>query len=770
MNNYSVVGKPVPRIDGIAKATGQAKYTFDLVLPGMLYGKILRSPHPHARILHIDTSRAERLPGVKAVITARDTLGKPYGNWRRFPELMDEYTLAVDKVRYIGEQVAALAAVDEDTAEEALDLIEVEYEPLPAVFDPREAMKDGAPLIHEGVKNNIRPAAVRHIEYGNVEQGFKESDYIREDRYYLQPVAHTAMEPHVALATSEPDGKLTIWTSTQTPSYIQWLLASTLGMKEGNIRVIKPYVGGAFGGKIELFACDFCSALLSKKSGRPVKIAYSRKEEFTTTRRKHPVFYEVKTGVTKDGTLVARQSKAILDAGAYVGMSPTACFLAGFFQVFPYRIPNFKYDGYPVYTNSSPTGAMRGFGGTQATTSSEFQMDRIAEDLGIDPAEIRLRNTVEPGWEIPDAKVTTCGFTECVQKVVEATSWKEKRGKLPYGRGVGLAGYSFLSGGVFNWIDTKFAFSAAVIRLNPDGTADLYVGSADVGQGSDTILAQIAAEELGIPMDDIRVIAADSALTPPDLGAWGSRQTLMTGNAVKAAAANAKKQLLEVAAVILKPNIIHELECKGGKVFVKARPERALSIAEVGEAALRAHDGQAIMGRGSYTPRGVGITTPAYSFGAQVAELEVDVETGKVKMINVTTAHDCGQAINPMQVAGQLEGSIAMGQGYALTEELISARGEIVNSSFRDYKIPTAVEVPPLDSILVETYEPLGPYGAKEAGEGLVNPVAGSIRNAIYDAVGVWMDELPITAEKLLRAIKATKEKKPEELRACTKV
>ncbi len=750
MSEYSVVGKSLPKIDAVAKATGEAKYASDLALPQMLSGKILWSPHPHARILNIDTSKAKRLAGVKAIITGENTLGIKHGCWRRYPALLDKLALAIDKVRYIGDEIAAVAAIDEDIAQEALELIKVEYEPLPAVFDIEEAMKENAPQIHDNIERNI--SITRHIEWGNVEEGFKNSAYIREDRFFLQPVVHACMETHSAVASFDGNGRLTVWTSTQCPYFIQCLLAMTLGMKEGNVRVIRTYVGGGFGGKNELYGDEFCAALLSKKAGRPVKIVYTREEEFTITSRRHPMIYELKTGVRRDGTLVAKECRAFLDGGGYNSMGATALYLTGFLQTFPYKLSNYKYDGYHVYTNKSPSSSMRGFGGPQAVFAGESQFDMIAEELGIDPIEMRLRNAMTPGYEIPGQfKLSSCGLSQCLEKVAESI---KKRGKLPSGRGIGVASYGFESGGIFNWFDTPYAFSSALMRIDIDGTVNLFTQASDIGQGSDTVLCQIAAEELGVHVEDIRLIAGDTALAPVDIGAWGSRQTLMAGHAVKAAAADAKRQLLEVATVKLSPNIVYELECKDRRIYVKSRPERGIPFEEVVQAAIRSKDGEAIIGRGVYTPRGKGMVSPAYSFGAQVVEVEVDRETGQVKVLKAATAHDCGQPINPLAVEGQLEGSISMSMGYALSEELLTEAGKILNPNFADYKLVRAPDMPETETFAVETFEPEGPFGAKEAGEGLTLPTAAAIANAVYNAVGVRIKDLPITPQKVLKALR----------------
>ena len=752
MKEYSVVGKRVPRIEAAVKATGSAQYTDDMSLPAMLCGKLLRSPHPHAAILNIDTGRALALPGVKGVVTGKDTLGVKYGLWRMYPNLLDEYPMAMDRVRFIGDEVAAVAAIDEDTAQEALELIRVEYEELPAVFDPLKAMEDGAPQIHEGVDRNI--SVTRHVAFGDVERGFEESDHIREDRFVTQAVHHANMEPHAALASFDASGKLTLWSSTQSPYIVQVLLAMTLGMREGDIRVIKPHVGGGFGNKIELFPLEFCSALLSRNTGRPVKIAYTRAEEFIATRRRHAIIIELKTGVKKDGTLVARQCQNILDGGAYNSLGPTATFLSGFFHTLPYKFPHFKYDGAHVYTNKAPAGAMRGFGQTQPYFAGETQLDIIAGELGIDPLEIRLKNACEPGHEVGRvAKVSTCGFTECLEEAARGAGWKDKRRSREEGRGIGMGSYTFLSGGSFNWFRTPQAFSNALVKAGEDGSVNLYTGSSDIGQGSDTTMCQIAAEELGLGMEDVKITVADTETTPMDIGTWGSRVTLMAGNAVLGAARDLKGQLFGAAASQLGTET-GELEAGGGNIYVRGDPKRKMAFSEAVAAAVKANKGNALIGRGSYHPEGKGIVSPAFAFGATVAEVEVDRETGRVKVLKVTTAHDCGMPINPMSVEGQLEGSVHTGLGQTLFEQEITDRGKVVNASFLDYQMPTSRDMPQIDMIEVITDEPEGPFGAKEAGEGLVGPTVPAIANAIYDAVGVWVKDLPITPEKVLKALK----------------
>lgn len=750
MSKYSVIGTRVHRVDGTDKVSGRAKYTFDVVLPEMLQGKILRSPHPHAKILNIDTTKAEKLVGVKAVLTGKDTFGRKNGIWRRFPELCDEEILCRTKVRYIGDPVAAVAAVDEDTAEEALDLIEVDYEPLPAVFDPLEAIKEDAPQIHEGVELNIN--VTRHIEWGDVDEAFKKADYVREDQFKCASQAHMCMETHCAVASFGLDGKLTVWTSTQSSYYIQRLLADMLEMREGDIRVIKPTTGGGFGGKFELDSSQFCASLLSMKIRKPVKIVLSREEEFTASKRRTPMYVYTRLGAKKDGTLLAKEIRVITEGGAYTGMGATCLYLCGFFSSFPYRYPSYRYDGYRVYTNTAPTSAMRGFGAPQATFVGEGQLDMLAADLGIDPIEIRRKNGMVPNYVVPgQATIQSCGLPECLDAIDKHI---KKRGKLPPDHGIGIAAYGFMSGGIFNWFDTPYAFSSAIVRINVDGKVDLFTGACDIGQGSDTTLSMICAEELGVHLDDIRIHAADTGICPVDLGAWGSRQTLMTGNAVKMAAADAKAQLLEFAQARLAPNIVYDLDIKDRFVHLVDRPEKGLPYEDVVRQAIRGKDGECIIGRGHYTPHRKGMVSPAYSFGVQAVEVAVDRETGKYRLVNVMTAHESGQVINPLGIEGQLEGAIMMAGGYGLCEDQPMDDGRILNPSIAEYKLIRSLDMPETEILEIDTYEPEGPFGAKEAGEGLTNPTAGAIGNAIYKAVGVRINSLPITPEKVFTALR----------------
>ena len=755
MEEYAILGKDIPRNDARAKATGSAMFTDDMKLPGMLHGALLRSPHPHARIVSIDTSRAAKLPGVKCVMTGQDLPKVTFSNWRLYPATMDEYALANDKVRFIGDEVAAVAAVDRDTALEAVNLIKVEYEVLPGVYDVDAAIANGAPVLHEPTPNNI--SVDRKIQYGDIEKGFAESDYVREDVFTVHAVSHAYLEPCSSLAACDLDGRITLWTSTQTPYIVQCLLALTLGMRENDVRVIKPYIGGGFGGKMELRPWETCAAFMAKKTGRPVKITLTREDELTFGRRRHPMKIRSKVGFKKDGTLVAKDLHILLDGGAYNSMGPTATYLSGNFGAMLYRYPSYRFLGEHVYTNKPPAGAMRGFGAPQTLFAAETQMNMAAEELGIDPIELRLKNAMVPGDEIPEvAVISSCGLVESLQEVAKMSDWKRKRAeyKKGGGKGIGIGCYSFISGGVFNWFNTQFPFSTAEVRAFDDGTVHLLTMASDIGQGSDTALKMILAEDLGLKMEDIRITSGDTAITPQaDLGSWGSRVTLFAGRAVLEASRKLKEKLFGAVSARFNLNVIYDFECKEGRVQAAGRPKYGLSFGEAVAMVQKMNRGEPLVERGSYTPRGKGMVSPAFSFGAQVSEVETDMETGKVQVKKMWTAHDCGTVINHMAVEGQLEGSIQMGLGYALTEQFIMHEGKTLNTSFLDYKMAHAMDMPESEHVCVPSYEPEGPHGAKEAGEGLVIPTAPAIGEAVYHATGYRCKDLPITPEKILKAM-----------------
>jgi 4-hydroxybenzoyl-CoA reductase subunit alpha len=767
MNKYTVINPHEPfrvlnthvhNIDGIAKVTGRATYTFDVKLPGMLYGKILRSPYPHAKIIKIDFSKAMEIPGVIAVVTGKDTLGVKQGIWRRYKDLCDEQILPVDKVRYIGEPVAAVAAVTEEIAEKALDYIEVEYEELPATFEPLDAIKKDAPEIHEGFERNIN--VTRHIEWGEVEEAFEEAEYIREDWFKCGGQAHMCMETRAAVSSYTPEGKITIYSSNQSPYYMQGLMAGVLGMREGDIRVLSQYVGGGFGGKFELDGAIFCSAILSMKTFKPVKICYTREEDFIATKRRTPMFYYTRTGVKKDGTFCAREAKVFTNGGAYTGMGATALYLTGFFHSFPYRWKGYRYDGYRVYTNTLPSTSMRGFGAPQAMWCSEQQIEWIAADLGLDPIEMRRKNSHYEGYVVPgQATIASCGIDQCYDEI---RTWIKSKGKLPKDRSIGISACGFMSGGIFNWFDSPYSFSSAVVTVNNDGTVELHVGAQEIGQGSNTTMAIICAEALGVKVGDVKVHSGDTDHCPADLGAWGSRQTLMAGNATKMAAEDAKKQLLEFAYAQSGLNIVYDLDIKDSWVHAIARPERGETFEALVKRATRGKDGQRIVGRGYYTPHRKGMISPAYSYMLQGVEVEIDEETGKIRLLDSMTAHDCGQPINHLGLMGQLEGAFSMAAGYGYLEYMPFEDGKMMNPNLVDYKMIRSTEMPPANIAEIDTYEPEGPYGAKEAGEGLTNPTAAAIGNAIFHRFGIQMKECPVRPEMIVNALKEKAEKDKE--------
>lgn len=753
MKEYSTVGKRLPRVDAVEKVTGSAKYGVDLKLPGMLYGKILRSIYPHARILNIDTSKAKKLPGVRSVITAEDTSRIKFASsplWN----LKDEPLLAIDKVCYIGDEVVAVAAIDEDVAEEALDLIEVEYDPLPAVFDPEEAIKSDAPKIHDP-KGNI----TTDFQFGNgdIAKGFKEADHIFEDRFMTQLVHQCHLEPTMCIADFDVSGKLTMWITSMTPSDIQIILAKILDLPESKIRIVQPHQGGAFGAKAQVTRIYPICALLSKKTGRPVKMVNTREEEFATTHPRIPAIIRLKTGVKKDGRLVATNISIISNHGAYAGCGPFIPMFMGTAPVCLYSISNFKVEVKTVYTNQTAIGTFRGFGYPQMMFAFESQMDMIAERLEIDPIELRLKNSVKTGdttvmgWEIK-----SCGFKECLQKVAQHANWNTKRAEKKLNRGIGVAASIFTSDArVFD-----FGGSNALIKISGDGRISIITGEVEWGQGSRTIFSQIAAEELGVPVEDIEFLSVDTDITPYTLGPWGDRVTVSGGNAIRLAAIDARRQLFEIAGEMLEVSP-EDLEARDRKVRVRGSPEKAKSIKEIASYAIYRKGGSAIIGKGTDERETVtsdpetmkGNVCSSYTFVAQIAEVEVDPETGKVKVLDFITTNDLGRAINPMAAEGQAEGSVVQGMGYGLTEGIVYIDGNVINPNFTDYRLIGALDAPPITTFLIESNDPNGPYGAKGCGEPSIVPVAPAIANAIYDAIGVRIKELPITPEQILTGL-----------------
>ncbi len=778
MSELKVLNTRAPRLDGPAKATGKAKYADDLSMPGALHAAILQSPLAHAKILHIDTSKACKLPGVKAVITAKEAGLVKYGV---SPARYDETLFAHEKVRYVGDEIAAVAAVDPATAQEAVELIKVDYEELPPVFDMFEAMKEGAPQIHDEFPGNLN--AEVHQEFGDTEAALAGCDLVVDHTFLNKRQDAAFIEPHSCLAVFDLDGKLTLHTSTQVPHYVMRTVAMVLQIPVGNVRVVKPYVGGGFGPKCEATPLEMSSALLAKITGKPVRMTYTREQVFLHSRARHQFYAEMSLGVMKDGTMVALKNKAVLDGGAYTSFGIATVYYSGSLLGGPYKLNAMKYDGYRVYTNKPTCGAQRGHGGVAHRAAFEQLLDMTAEKLGIDPLEMRVKNIMQTGdVTINELDMSSLGMRECIEAVRDGSDWNNKKGKLPKGKGIGMACGFFVSGAGYPIYRSDTYHSTVVIKISEDGgIANVLTGSAEIGQGSDTTMAMIAAETLGIPLSSVRVTSGDTDLSV-DLGAYSSRQTLMTGHATKEAAENVRKAIAaylaeemdcDPDAITFSDGIVKFDGGPGDFQHIRVqyiKEHRGWTDPPSGEyltfkeAARMAYlKGGTLVGTGKYKPprlggsyKGAAVgTSPAYGCSAQVVEVSVDLETGEVTVENMTDAHDCGLAINRTLVEGQMQGSLSMGLGECLFEEVkFDSRGRILNASLGEYRIPTALDMPNVKTIIVQSGEPNGPYGAKEVGEGAIMPTIPAILNAIADATGIRVNELPVSSERLYMALK----------------
>jgi CO/xanthine dehydrogenase Mo-binding subunit len=743
-----IVGKRIPILEAAAKVSGETRYVDDMTLPGMIYGKILRSPYSHAKIAEIDTRKVKSLPGVESVITWRDIPPVRYNSSERFfgqlATMPATETLLSEKARYVGDRIAAVAAVSEEAAERALELIAVRYEVLPAVFDAEEALRKEAPEIHEG--GNL----AKYIEkvIGNVAKGFKESDLVFEGKYKTQTVQHASIEPHGSLACFE-GGRLTVFTPTQTPFPLRFILSRALELPINKIRIISTVSGGSFGGKNEVVDEVVCS-LLAIKTRKPVKMIMSREEEFSCSRTRHSSVSYLKTGVKKNGILVAREMKTILNTGAYASGGPVVLAVLGSHLFQLYRIPNIRFEGHCAYTNSVIAGAMRGYGNPQGAFPGEIQLDEIAYELALDPVELRLKNAAKTGDKDPLTGISlgSIGLEECLRRGSVKIDWSRKREEYALGKGsvrhgVGMACAVHNTGTYGSPVPE---FSSAIVSINEDGTVNLLTGIADLGTGSNTTLSQIVAETLGVRVEDITVTSADTDVTPIDRGVFASRGAYVGGQAARNAALEARKILLEEASKLLAADI-DQLTVRNG--FIRSRDilGKRISVAEVAISAITGKDapGQ-IVGKATFYS-----TENPHSYAVHFAEVEVNTETGEIDLIKVVAAHDVGKAINPLIVEGQIEGAIAMGAGYALMEELlIDKNGCVVNGDLEEYKLVRAPEMPEVDVLLIETMEPSGPYGAKGVGEiGLV-PTAPAILSAIFNATGKRFREIPLIKEELI--------------------
>jgi len=775
---FTVVGQPLPKIDAWGKVTGDTRYADDLVLPRMAFVKLLRSPHAHARITRIDTARAKAVSGVYAVITGADLPRVKFGI---LPVSQDEEALCTDKVRMVGDAVAAVAAVDEETADRGCRLIEVDYEPLPALMSIQESLAHPEVRIHEyGDGPNVHKNVA--LQFGDVDAAFAAADLVREDVFFYEGNTHLPMEQHAAVAHATPDGKLTLWSSTQTPHYVHRLLAKILDMPAAHIRVIAAPVGGGFGGKLDPFAHEIAACRLSQLLGRPVKIACTREEVFYIHRGRHPVLMWIKTGFTRAGDITGCHLKTWLDGGAYGSYGVASTFYTGVINPVTYKMPVYKFEGARVFTNKPPCGPKRGHGTPQPRFALEVQLDKAAEQLGLDPADMRRRILVEPFTKTANhLTVTTIGLGECIDKVVEASGWRDKAPRYRAAaqveapkplwqprrrRGVGIACSSYMTGAGTAIYWNSMPHSGVVLRADRSGGVTVLCGATDIGQGSDSILAYLVAEVLGLDPKDVHVHPADTSLTPVDLGSYSSRVTLMCGQAVIQAAERLRAVIFKAVAAKLEVDAA-ALAARERKVGVPDDWDKAVDFARAVELAEAMHGVLAFAGSyapprraGKYKGGGVG-PSPCYSYSACVVELSVDEDTGEVELHDVWIAHDIGRALNPLLVEGQVEGSVYMGIGEAVMEAQVFRKNVHKAPSMLEYKSPTTLETPEIHTMLVETDDPEGPFGAKEAGQGPLLPVMPAIANAIYQAVGVRVDEIPITPEKVLKGLELRRRGKP---------
>ncbi len=765
-----IIGTSRRRVDARAKVTGQTKFADDVVLPRMLHGKLLRSTEPHARIVSIDTSKAAALPGVHLVLTG-SAMPIPYGV---LPVSHDEHALCPDKVRFVGDPVAAVIAKDESTAQAALAHIDVVYEPLRTFASPADSIAYPEPRIHDyGDEGNIHKIVA--LQFGDVDAAIDEADEVFDDVFFFQGNTHLPIEQHAVVAQKDQDGKLVVYSSTQTPHYLHRALAKTLAMPAAHIRVIATPNGGGFGGKSDPFNHEIVAAKAALILDRPVKICLTREEVFYCHRGRHPVLMRFRAGVNKDGTMTGLDVRTLLDGGAYGSYGVASTFYTGALQTVTYKIPRYRFRGCRVFTNKPPCGPKRGHGTPQSRFGQEVQLDKIAERLTIDPADLRL-NIVAP----PDSltanflKIGTIGLKECIERVVVRSGWRDKFRKLPRGRGVGLACSSYLSGAGLPIYWNDMPHSGVQLKLDRSGGVTAFSGATEIGQGSDDVLAGCVAEVLGLDPHDIRPVTGDTDLTPVDLGSYSSRVTLMMGNAAIQAAERAREILAVSVAKRLQVSK-DTLVFADRRVFHSADPSKGMTFQEAVCAAEA--DNGTIGTTGSYTPpksaakfKGGGVgPTPTYSYTAAVVEVDVDPETGWITVPRVWIAHDIGRALNPALARGQVEGGVYMGLGEALMEEQVFRRlpAKLSNAlvhkfpSMLEYKSPTSLDMPEIFTDLIEHPDPAGPFGAKEVGQGPLLPIMPAVANAVYDAVGVRIDEVPITPEKILKALDAKAAGKP---------
>lgn len=761
---FHAVGKRARKVEGLAKVTGRAVYADDLTLPRMLHGKLLRSIHAHARILGIDASEALAMPGVHAVITGKD-LPEYFGI---IPWTQDEQALCEDKARYVGDAIAAVAADSELIAEEALRAIKVSYEVLPTIDDIDAALAHPEIQVNEKASEGNLSKHV-HLEFGPVDERLAASDETVEAEYWYEGNTHAPIEPHCCVAEYDATGFLTLWSSTQVAHYLHRDLAKVLALPTQRIRVIQPVVGGAFGGKSEPFSLEFCAAKLSMITGRPVKILYTREEVFYAHRGRHPMRLRYRTGISRDGMLTATDARIQIDGGAYSSFGLVTTYYSGQLLTAPYQLPAYRFDSTRVFTNKPCCGPKRGHGSVQPRFAFECQIDKLAERIGMDPIEVRRRNFIgEDTRTVNGMRVTSNGFLDCLDAVERASGWRERWRKLPYGRGLGIAGSMYISGTNYCIYPNEMPQSAVQLKLDRSGRATVFCGVSDIGQGADSMLATIVCEELGLGLRDVRVVAADTDLTPVDLGSYSSRETFMCGNACLDAARQLRERIAETLAELWGCRKGEIVLANGMAVATSDPVNHAMSIRDAFQTTEARHGTLGSVGwyqspklGGDYRGGTIG-ASPAYSFTAHVAEVEADPETGFVRVCNIWVAHDCGRALSPVAVEGQMEGSAYMGFGEALFETQTYKPAAVGHGSglhhgpsLLDYRMPTTLDTPQLQSFIVESVDPEGPYGAKEAGEGPLHPSVPAIANAIHDALGIRCDRLPFSPPAVLRLLQS---------------
>ncbi|MBI1736072.1 MAG: molybdopterin-dependent oxidoreductase [Candidatus Rokubacteria bacterium] len=747
---FDVIGKDARKKDGGEKVTGRTRYLHDLDLPRLAHGKILRGRFPHARIVRIDAARAARLPGVLAVITADDVVQQPFGF------VKDQLALKRGKVRCIRDEVAAVAAETPAIAEEALELIHVEYEELPAVFDPERAVEPGAPLVHEELGSNLAPLRYQ-FTHGDVDRGFAEAAAVVEDTYTLPFVNVACLGTMVAIAEWDAEDRVTMWSTTQVPFLYQRDLAGALGVGGDRVRVMQPPVGGNFGRGLDLYAIDVIAALLARRVRRPVKIEFERMEEFVAAPGREACRIRLRTAADRDGRLRARDCHVVIDNGAYVSWGSTTPYVMLSTVAGLYRCPAVRFDTTIAYTNNPYSGSMRGYGNLESTFAVEAQMDDLADRLGLDRLEMRRRNATKPGDANPQGFViTSCAMTECLDAV--AGDLLRNPPPVPEGcrRGVGYAGMFHVAGGARIY---RSDGCGAIVKLDDFGTVSLITGATEIGQGSETVLAMIVAETLGVPLERVDVVNSDTTVKPWDVGVHASRTTFIAGNAARLAAEKVRAALLAMAAEQLEEPV-EGLDVKRGHVFVRAEPQRRLPYDRVVRSGHFRAGGRTLVAEAFYDPPTTmldkdlhGNVSASYGFAAQAVMLDVEAATGRVRVRRVVSAHDIGRALNPAAAEGQIHGGIHMGLGYALSEKLVVRDGQILTASFMDYAVLKADDMPEIIVKLVESAEPEGPFGAKGLGESGVIPVSAAVANAIKDAIGVRFTELPILPEAVHRAL-----------------